>query len=311
MKVLVTGGAGFIGSHVVEELVNHHFEVVLVDNLVTGSLDNLLNTVKIYQFDINDQEIEYVFERERPDYVIHLAAQVSVTASMNNPFFDLQTNMVGTVKLISLAKKYNVKNFIFASSAAVYGEPAYLPIDENHRLHALSFYALSKYSAEKYIELYDAIYGGNSCILRFSNVYGPRQNADGEAGVVSIFIRKLVRGENVEMFGGYQTRDFIYVKDVAKACRLAIEGEHKGIYNICSGIETSIEGLLTQIFEETGVTKIPVYQPIRVGEIERSVLDNSKVSSSFDWFSHYSLQEGLHETVHYYSTVSSSKLSMK
>ncbi|WP_203248019.1 NAD-dependent epimerase/dehydratase family protein [Sporosarcina beigongshangi] len=311
MKILVTGGAGFIGSHVIEELVNHQYEVVLVDNLVTGSLDNLLNMVKIYQFDINDPEIEYVFDKERPDYVIHLAAQVSVTASMNDPFFDLQANIVGTVKLISLAKKYNVKNFVFASSAAVYGEPNYLPIDENHRLHALSFYSLSKYSAEKYIELYDEKFGGNSCILRFSNVYGPRQNADGEAGVISIFIKKLVHGEDVEVFGGFQTRDFVYVKDVARACRLAIEGEHKGIYNICSGIEMSIEGLLAQVFEATGVTKTPIYQPIRVGEIERSVLDNRKITSSFDWRPRYSLPEGLRETVHYYSTVASSKLSMK
>ena len=310
MKVLVTGGVGFIGSHVVEELVNHQYEVVLVDNIVTGSLDNLLTDVKIYELDINDQKIEYVFDRERPDYVIHLAAQVSVTASMNDPLLDLQTNTVGTVKLISLAKKYNVKNFIFASSAAVYGEPAYLPIDENHSLHALSCYSLSKYSAEKYIGLYDALYGGDSCVLRFSNVYGPRQNVDGEAGVISIFINRLVLGEEVEVFGGCQTRDFVYVKDVARACRLAIEKEQKGVFNISSGIETSVEDLLTHIFETTGTTKTPAYKPIRGGEIERSVLDNSKASYAFDWRPHYSLLEGLRETVHYYSTVLSPQLPM-
>lgn len=303
MKVLVTGGAGFIGSHVVEELVNHQYEVVLIDNLVTGSLDNLFTNVEIYQLDINDPEVEYVFDKERPDYVIHLAAQVSVMASMKDPFLDFQTNAVGTVKLIALAKKYNVKNFVFASSAAVYGEPVYLPIDENHSLQALSFYSLSKYSAEKYIGLH----GLNSCILRFSNVYGPRQNADGEAGVISIFIKKVVMGEEVEVFGGCQTRDFVYVKDVARACRLVIEKGQKGVFNISSGIETSVEDLLTPIFAETGVTKTPAYKPIRIGEIERSVLDNSKASQAFDWRPHYSLPEGLRETVRYYSTVSRPK----
>ncbi|WP_318616812.1 NAD-dependent epimerase/dehydratase family protein [Sporosarcina sp. YIM B06819] len=306
MKVLVTGGAGFIGSHVVEELVNHQYEVVLIDNLVTGFLGNVLTNVKTYQLDINNPEIEFVFDRERPDYIIHLAAQVSVTASMKDPLLDLQTNIIGTVKLITLAKKYNVKNFVFASSAAVYGEPTYLPIDENHSLHALSFYSLSKCSAEKYIGLY----GLNSCILRFSNVYGPRQNADGEAGVISIFINKLVQGGEVEVFGGCQTRDFVYVKDVARACRLAIEGQHNGVYNISSGIETSIKELLTYISDAIGDATIPVYKPIRVGEIERSVLDNSKVSQAFDWRAHYSLSEGLRETIHYYSTVSRPKLPM-
>ena len=311
MKVLVTGGAGFIGSHVVEELLNAQYDVVSIDNLVTGLQGNIPKDAKLYQLDLNDPDVEYVFELEKPDYIIHLAAQTSVTASMKDPFFDFYTNTVGTVKLLTLSEKYSIKKFVFASSAAVYGEPSSLPIDENYLINPLSFYALSKYSAENYINLVESNHGLNGCILRFSNVYGPRQNANGEAGVVSIIIKHLLTGEDVTIYGGGQTRDFIYVKDVANACRLALEKQQNGVFNISSCTETSIEDLFNFIATTANIHTTPAYESKRRGEIERSMLDNSKAFQQLDWRTKYSLSEGLKETFHYYSNLYSSEKDKK
>lgn len=301
MKVLVTGGAGFIGSHVTEELLEQNFDVVLVDNCITGRLENVPAGVKLYKMDVNDSELITVFEKEKPDYVIHLAAQASVVASMNDPYFDFLTNTVGTVKLMLLSKTYNVKKFLFASSAAVYGEPLYLPIDEKHTISSQSFYALSKHSAENYIQQYASSNGLDSCILRFSNVYGPRQNEDGEAGVISIFINRLLKNEKVSIFDGSQTRDFVYVKDVAVACRLALLTEAKGIFNISSCTEIKIADLYDQITKIAGINSTPIYKPRRRGEIVKSILDNSKACQQLTWNVQYTLFEGLEETVRFYS----------
>lgn len=301
MKVLVTGGAGFIGSHVIEELLKHKFEVVSVDNFVTGFPTNIPEDIRLYQLDLNDSKLELVFKQEKPDFVIHLAAQASVIASMNNPRFDFFTNTAGTVNILHLSKLYNVKKFLFASTAAVYGEPLYLPIDENHLIHAESFYALSKYSAENYIDHYSRFNNLNSCILRFSNVYGPRQNENGEAGVISIFINRLLANREVSIYDGSQTRDFIYVKDVAAACRMALEVKATGVFNISSCTEMGIEDLFYQIVEITGIHAEPSYEPRRVGEIEKSILDNRKALQELSWSVRYSLRKGLEETTQYYS----------
>lgn len=177
MKVLITGGAGFIGSHIAEELLAHNYEIIVVDNLKSGKIENLPGKMKLYNMDINDREMQYVFELEQPHIVIHLAAQTSVVASMEDPLADFQANTATTVKLLHLSKMNGVKKFIFASSAAVYGEPFILPVDENHTINPQSFYAVSKYAAENYIRSYEELYGLESCILRFSNVYGSRQQA--------------------------------------------------------------------------------------------------------------------------------------
>ena len=301
MKVLVTGGAGFIGSHVTEELIKNKLRVVSVDNCVTGFHKNVPLGVNLYKMDLNDPELEFVFQNEKPDYVIHLAAQASVMASMNDPYLDFSTNTAGTVKLLQLVKKYKVKKILFASTAAVYGEPSYLPIDEEHLIHTQSFYALSKYSAENYINYYSKYNGVDSCILRFSNVYGPRQNEKGEAGVISIFINRLLANEKVKIFDGSQTRDFVYVKDVALACRLALLSDASGIFNISSCTETGIEELYFQITEATGISAIPSYEPRRVGEIEKSILNNRKARQELSWDLKYTLLEGLKETIRYYS----------
>ncbi|WP_438312410.1 NAD-dependent epimerase/dehydratase family protein [Sporosarcina sp. FA9] len=301
MKVLITGGAGFIGSHVIEELLEYEFQVVSVDNYVTGFKENLCEGVKKYEMDLNDPKFESIFIEEQPDYVIHLAAQASVMVSMNDPYFDFLTNTVGTINVMLLSKKYNVRKFLFASSAAVYGEPEYLPIDENHSINSQSFYALSKHSAENYIKHYSVFNGLDSCILRFSNVYGPRQNEMGEAGVISIFINRLLADKEVSIYDGSQTRDFIYVKDVASACRLALMSEAKGVFNISSCSETGIEELYNKITELTGINTIPLYEPRRLGEIVQSILDNRRAINEFDWHVQYSLQEGLNETTRFYT----------
>jgi len=301
LKVLVTGGAGFIGSHVVEELLNYQYEVVVIDNLVTGCYENLSKEAKLYELDVNDTSIEEVFKLEKPDYVMHLAAQASIMVSMSNPLLDLFTNTVGTLQLLLLSKKYCVKKFIFASTAAVYGEPFYLPIDENHSLDPQSYYALSKQTAEKYVEFNAKNNELNYCILRYSNVYGPRQNANGEAGVIPIFINKLLANENVCIFDGSQTRDFIFVKDVAKACRLALKSDRQGVFNISSGTETRVSDLYFFLTEEIVQNTVPLYKPLRVGEIKNSVLDNRRARTELDWSIQFSLSEGLKETIHYYS----------
>lgn len=309
MKVVVTGGAGFIGSHVVEELLKFHYHVVVIDNLDTGTRSNLPDEVEFYEMDLNDPSLEGVFEKEMPDYVIHLAAQASVTKSMHDPYSDFVTNTVGSVKLLFLSEKHNVRKLVFASSAAVYGEPAYYPIDEQHVTHPLSFYSLSKKSAENYIEFCTKNKGSNYSILRFSNVYGPRQNPDGEAGVISIFINRLVEDGSVNIFDGSQTRDFIYVKDVAVACRLAMESDHTGVLNISSNTETTINDLYSMIAQMVGTNKLPLYMPRRAEDITKSVLDNRRALKALEWCLASPLLVGLEETVKYYTTIFKDELN--
>lgn len=303
MKVLITGGAGFIGSHVVEECIAHNYEVIVVDNFSSGKSENLPKNCKIYDVDINDAYLKIVFEEESPEYVIHLAAQASVMKSLEDPVFDGVTNIIGTLRVLEYARINRVKKVVMASSAAVYGNPETLPVDEKFQLNPLSFYSLSKWSGERYAQLYESLYGLSSCILRFSNVYGPRQNPLGEAGVVSIFINQLLNGEKLVIYGGQQTRDFVYVKDVAKACRTAIESSKSGIFNISSNSETTIDELFSMTSLLAGITSKPQKYPMRIGEIEKSVLGNEKASNELNWQASHSLQEGLKETISSFHTI--------
>ena len=295
--MLITGGAGFIGSHVVEECLAHNYEVVVVDNFSSGNIDNLSINCKVYQLDINDIHLKHVFEVEKPDIVIHLAAQASVMKSIEDPIADGEINILGTLRLLEYARIHNVKKVVLASSAAVYGNPDEIPIDEKFPLNPLSFYSLSKWSGERYAQLYESLYGLPCCILRFSNVYGPRQNPLGEAGVVSIFINQLLNHEEIVIYGGQQTRDFVYVKDVAKACFRAIESPITGIFNISSCSETSIDDLFSMTSLLAGISIEPYKYPLRQGEIQNSVLGNEKATKELGWQNTHSLQEGLKETI--------------
>jgi len=294
--VLITGGAGFIGSHVVEECLAHNYEVVVVDNFSSGKVENLFEDCKVYQVDINDNHLKNVFEVEKPDMVIHLAAQASVMKSMEDPVVDSEINILGTLRLLEYARIHRVKKMVLASSAAVYGNPEEIPIDEKFPLNPLSFYSLSKWSSERYAQLYERLYGLPCCILRFSNVYGPRQNPQGEAGVVSIFINQLLNHEDIAIYGGQQTRDFIYVRDVAKACLRAIESPATGIFNISSCSETSIDDIFLMTSLLAGNSVKPLKYPLRQGEIQKSVLGNKKAIKELGWQNMQSLQDGLRET---------------
>ncbi|WP_173915243.1 NAD-dependent epimerase/dehydratase family protein [Halobacillus sp. Marseille-Q1614] len=300
MKVLITGGAGFIGSHIVEELFDSHYEVVVVDNLVTGNLNNLPPQVCIYRQDVR-KDVDDIFTKEKPDYVIHQAAQVSVSHSFTDPLYDCEENILATLNILQACAKHKVKKVVFASSAAVYGNPVYLPIDEAHNVRPISFYGLTKAHAEKYIQLFADTHNLDYSILRYANVYGPRQDARGEAGVIALFIEKLIRGESPVIFGdGKQTRDFIFVKDVARANVAALSNGKNEIMNIGTGREVSIHEIIEQLAISLGKPIQPILRPAREGDIRSSVLQNEQAQSMLHWSPCYSLKEGLLETVQFY-----------
>lgn len=300
MKVLVTGGAGFIGLHLVEKLLKEKMEVVIVDNLSSGIKERVPKSATFYEIDIENLSIENIFAFEKPDYVVHLAAQVSVQISMSNPYADCLANIAGTVNLLQNCVKYNVKKFIFASSAAVYGEPAYLPIDEDHPQHPISFYSLSKQTSEQYIKLYANHFGLNHSILRFANVYGPGQNAHGEAGVISIFLNSIFEQTPPIIYGGEQTRDFVYVKDVADGLFGALHNGMNCTINLSTNTETKINELLILILKKMNSNLNPVIKPQREGDIGQSRLDNTKALTELQWIPRYSLDRGLQETIDMY-----------
>ncbi|MBY6036661.1 NAD-dependent epimerase/dehydratase family protein [Fictibacillus nanhaiensis] len=299
MKVMVTGGAGFIGSHIVEELLNQGHVVSVLDNLTSGKRGKLPGDIPFYHYDLGRDlaELEAIFSEEKPDVVIHHAAQVSVNHSLDHPIQDLETNTLGTLHLLQCCKTYNVKKIIFASSAAVYGNTEKDSVESDGN-EPLSFYGLSKLTAEKYIKLYGDLYGLNYTILRYANVYGPGQNAEGESGVISLFCEALRSGGKFTVYGdGNQTRDFVYVKDVARANVLALTKADKDVLNISSATTTSVLEVLQSLRTLTGETIRPVFLGNKKGEIRHSLLKNNRAAEALGWIPHYSLLEGLKETI--------------
>ena len=219
MNILVTGGAGFIGSPIVDKLIDNEHNVIVVDNLSTGTINNVNKSANFIQGSIIDREfIESIISKYKPDCVIHHAAQIDVQRSIEDPTFDCDTNIRGTLNILNSCVKNNVSKIIYASSAAVYGNPNYLPIDENHSINPMSYYGISKFTPEMYIKVYSNMFDIKYTIFRYSNVYGPRQVSKGEGGVVSIFIDKMLMNQSPYIYGdGQHTRDFIYVKDIANA----------------------------------------------------------------------------------------------
>lgn len=298
MKVLVTGGAGFIGSHLVEELVNEKHQVVVLDNLSTGKKDNLPSNVLIYPYDILNPKVEEVFQIEKPEIVFHLAAQISVNQAKEAPSVDADENIVGTVKILEQCVKHNIKKFIFASSAAVYGDPTIIPTTEETSLLPKSFYGLSKRTAEDYIQMYGDLFTLPFTILRFSNVYGLRQNNEGESGVISIFIQRMLEGLPITVYGdGDQTRDFIFVKDVAKACVLAIQQGGSGRYNISTQKEHTLHQIIQMLQDLMSCNTKINYEGAKVGDLYNSCLSNSKAYQQLNWTPQTTIYEGLKQTV--------------
>ncbi len=304
-KILVTGGAGFIGSHVVDLFVSHGYEVVIVDDLSTGRASNLNPAAKFYQTDIRDPKIREVFEVERPDFISHHAAQMDVRRSVAQPLFDADVNILGSINLIECAKEFNVKHFVYISTGgAVYGEPETLPCDEMHPINPICQYGASKHTVEHYLYMYNVNYGLQYTVLRYPNVFGPRQDPHGEAGVVAIFTGKMLDNEPVTINGdGEQTRDFVFVRDCARANLLAVTVDHApGIYNIGWGRPTSINEIFTNLVKITSYTHPVSYGPAKVGETRHIYLDASKANRDLGWSPTLSLEEGLRETVEYFRT---------
>ncbi|MGC9172454.1 SDR family oxidoreductase [Caldisericum sp.] len=302
MKILVTGGAGFIGSNVVDAFIENGFEVAVLDNLSTGKKENLNTKAKFYNADLRDRNaLEKVFKEFKPEIVNHHAAQIDVRKSVEDPVFDAEINIVGSTNLFQLAVKYEVKRVVFASTGgALYGEPKVLPANEDTPIEPLSPYGVAKYCVENYLNYFKRLYGIERVILRYANVYGPRQDPLGEAGVISIFTGRILEGKPVFIFGdGTQTRDFIYVEDVVNANLLAIAGS-EGVYNIGTGVETSVNDIV-KVFEEVLERKIQVeYLPPRKGEVYRIALDYTKAKQSLGFEPTYTLKEGIKKTIEWY-----------
>ncbi|WP_242615322.1 NAD-dependent epimerase/dehydratase family protein [Paenibacillus solani] len=299
---MVTGGAGFIGSHIVDLLLLNQYDVVVIDNLSTGRRRNLDKKVKFYHIDIRSEEINNIFQKEKPDYLIHHAAQIKVQTSIENPKLDADINIMGTLNLLEAAIRSGVKKIIYPASAAIYGEPCYLPIDEMHPIKMCSGYGVSKQIVESYLNVYKRIHGLDYVSLRYSNVYGPRQNSSGEGGVVSVFVDKLLHNESPKIYGtGEQSRDFIYVGDVAKANLLALESEiEEGIFNVSSNQSITISSLLEKIQSATNCFKDPVYKNEREGDIKHSLMCNLKINNYLGWKPQVDIDEGIKSTVSYY-----------
>ena len=292
-SILITGGAGFIGSHIVDKLLDNYYQVIVVDNLSSGSISNLPNNknLKIYQANIEKEDIEFIFREEKPDYIIHLAAQTSVGYSMNNPASDAEMNILASIKLLELSRKYDIKKFITASSAAVYGNPQYLPIDENHPTNPMSPYGLSKLSMEKYIQLSSVPY----IIFRFSNAYGPRQRSSKESGVVAIFDKAMKNNEKINIYGdGEQIRDFVYVEDIANVVIKSLESDVANeIINFSTNKGISLNKLFVEMKEIYGYKQDANYQEERIGDIKDSILDNNKILNNLKNINFTSINEGL------------------
>ena len=293
MRAIVTGGAGFIGSHVVEGLLARGDEVHVLDDLSKGKRENVAPGAELHTADIRQPDA--VFEAVRPDVVVHLAAQADVRISVERPDFDADVNVLGTVRILEAARRHDARVVFASSGGAGYGE-CDGPAREDAPLRPLAPYGASKLCGEEYLATWNRLYGTTHVSLRFGNVYGPRQEPHGEAGVVAIFMGLLRDGGTPKIFGdGSQTRDYVYAGDVAGSVLRALESGG-GVYNIGTGTETSVVELYDAIERVSGVEREPEFAPPRLGELQRSVLDPSLAARSLGWRPEHSLAEGLAET---------------
>jgi UDP-glucose 4-epimerase len=299
MKIAVTGGAGFIGSNIVDAYVAAGHEVVILDNFSSGNEANINPNARVIKMDITDNAIHEIFAQERFEVLNHHAAQISVRVSVEHPAMDATLNIMGGLNLYEACHKTGVRRVIFASSGgAVYGEQFYFPADEKHPQRPSSPYGVTKLTNEKYLYYYQLNYGLESVILRYTNVYGPRQSADGEAGVVAIFTEKMLRGEQPTINGdGTQTRDYVYVDDVVRANVLALEPKAKGVYNVCTNNEQSVNTIFQQVQYRTGSKCQKLHGPAKQGEQKRSCCTYQKIQTQLGWKPHINLEHGLELTV--------------
>ena len=299
MKILVTGGAGFIGSHLLQLLQGQQgVEVVVYDNLSSGRREHVPKAIRLVEGDVRDAEgLAYLFASEGFDSVVHLAAQTMVPYSLSHPEEDCQINLLGLINILECCRKYAVKHIVFSSSAAVYGDNLNIPLHEEEKPMPTSAYGITKMASEHYLRMYHDLYGLNTTVLRFANVYGERQGAGGEGGVVSIFCKLLAAGQGVTVFGnGEQTRDFVYAGDIAEALWRGSQLEGHHVINISTQKETTVNQLLAAFKQAVG-REFPVqYAPIREGDIFRSVLANGRCVELLGFCPAMNLQEGVART---------------
>ncbi len=302
MRILITGGAGFIASHIQDAYLQLGHEVAVLDNLVTGNRIHLNPKSKFFEVDIRSDEVRKIFEDFRPQILNLHAAQMDVRKSVEDPVYDCQVNGMGMLHLLEAARHVGVRKVIFASSGgAVYGEQKTFPALEDHPTDPLSPYGITKLLGDKYLKFYQETYKIPFVSLRYANVFGPRQNPHGEAGVVTIFTTKLLRGEVPVIFGdGLQTRDYVYVEDVVEANRLALQEKAMGIYNIGTGVETNVVQVYWTLAKILGIDRGAHHESGRLGEQRRSVISSEKFSRELGWKPQYSLEEGFKKTVEFF-----------
>lgn len=305
MKILVTGGCGFIGSHIVDAYLDMGHKVAVIDNLSTGDIKNLNARAKFFKEDICNKNIKKIFEQEKFDIINHHAAQINVRTSVDDPIFDANVNIMGSLNLLDLAMKYSIKKFIFASSGgAVYGEPDRFPITEDFSINPTSPYGLSKATIERYVLIFSKLKNFDYVIFRYSNVYGPRQISKSEAGVISIFIEQILNSRKCIVFGdGNQTRDYVYVNDVVNANIEALECK-SAILNIGTGIETSVNDLINILSDITKKNVDHEHDAPRSGDVFRNIVDASRAATTIYWMPKTILNQGIKKTFDYFKKIS-------
>ncbi|WP_302010365.1 NAD-dependent epimerase/dehydratase family protein [Veillonella parvula] len=304
MRITVTGGAGFIGSHLVDRLIEDGHTVQVIDNLYTGNKEFVHSKAQFVELDIRDLKLYSVLEEFRPDYIFHEAAQTEVSTSMSDPMLDCDINLMGLINLLNAAVKLDVKKFLMPSSAAVYGNLDTLPLNEEMIGNPSSFYGLTKLTTEHYLRIYHEAFGLPYICYRYSNVFGPRQGNGGEGGVISIFAKAIVQGSPIIIYGdGKQTRDFIYVDDVVEANILGMQHQVTGIYNVSTGISSSVNLLVDEFRNISGKDIEVVYDKPRLGDIRDSVLATDKSEKELLFTAKYNLHDGLIKTYEYFKTV--------
>lgn len=299
MRILVTGGAGFIGSHVVDAYIADGHDVAIVDDLSTGHRANVHPRARLYELDIRDPALADIFAEEQPEVVNHHGAQMSVRVSVDEPLRDASINVVGSLNLLECARRADVRKVIYISTGgAVYGEPRYLPCDESHPVDPLCPYGISKHTPEHYLALYQRLYGLEYTVLRYPNVYGPRQDPYGEAGVVAIFTGQMLRDEPVVINGtGDQERDFVAIQDIVAANVAALRHGDREIINLGSGRGTSVNEIFAALAAITGYRQAPVFGPAKSGEVFKIYLTGDKAWRLLRWEPAVSLEAGLATTV--------------
>jgi len=312
MNVIVTGGAGFIGSHVTDRLLADGHAVTVLDNLSTGRRELVNRAAPLVVCDIRSERLDDVFAEARANAVVHVAAQAAVSRSVTDPVLDASVNIIGTITLLEACRRAGVRRIVYTSTGgAAYGDTEVLPTPEDHPTRATSPYGVSKTSAERYLECWAGLTGGHPLTLRLANVYGPRQNPLGEAGVIAIFAHRLLRAEPCIVNGdGEQTRDYVYVEDVADAAARALaQPETTGVVNISTGVETTVNEIYGRLARAAGVKRPPQHGPARQGEQRRSVLDAARAKRVLGWAPATSLDAGLEKTLAYFENELRKKVS--